>query len=417
MLFKPKNLSNILYTLSLVILVLIFCFFKENLIHFVSRLYFDEGYYLKTYPEVKNLNISPFDHYITKGWQEGKNPSNNFNTNFYVSHIQFYYGIIKEDNPIIHCIRQNLHFKKCYANPSEIKKVDTLLKKPKYNLAIVSLFNNEARFLKEWIEFYRLVGVEHFYLYNHLSTDNYMEVLEPYIKDNIVDLRHINRKPENSAEWYEIQNSTFSKQAKEVGDQVEWLMAIDTDEFLFPIKEDNLVNSLKSYNECPALSVNWVLFGTSNIEKIPDNKLLIETIIKSNYKQADLYVKSIVKPRYVDNYIDPHYPLLASGYAQCTENHDYFYGSLSPTQSIDTIRINHYWSRDLEFFREKKLNRLHVLDKNLNVEEKEQQRNGWINRDKDISKDLDLSIIKYINSLRIKLAYDKQNATLAKHDK
>ena len=57
-----------------------------------------------------------------------------------------------------------------------------------YKVSIGAIFKNEALYLKEWIEFHRIVGVEHFYLYNNNSDDNYREVLEPYIKRNIVTL-------------------------------------------------------------------------------------------------------------------------------------------------------------------------------------------------------------------------------------
>ena len=36
----------------------------------------------------------------------------------------------------------------------------------KHQLSICAIFKNEAKFLKEWIEYHRLVGVDHFYLYD-----------------------------------------------------------------------------------------------------------------------------------------------------------------------------------------------------------------------------------------------------------
>ena len=66
------------------------------------------------------------------------------------------------------------------------------LRKPnydkKYRISLCGIFKNEASFLKEWIEFHRIVGIDHFFLYNNLSEDNYREVLDPYIKNGIVDL-------------------------------------------------------------------------------------------------------------------------------------------------------------------------------------------------------------------------------------
>lgn len=57
-----------------------------------------------------------------------------------------------------------------------------------YQLAICGIFQNEERFLKEWIEFHKLVGVQHFYLYNNNSTDNFIEILKPYLERGEIDL-------------------------------------------------------------------------------------------------------------------------------------------------------------------------------------------------------------------------------------
>src|SRR5437016_521510 len=58
----------------------------------------------------------------------------------------------------------------------------------KYNLSICTIFKNEAPYLKEWIEYHKLVGVDHFYLYNNLSLDAFRRILAPYIKDELVTL-------------------------------------------------------------------------------------------------------------------------------------------------------------------------------------------------------------------------------------
>ena len=51
-----------------------------------------------------------------------------------------------------------------------------------YDLTITAIFKNEGHYLKEWLDYHLLAGVEHFYLYNNDSTDNYKEVLAPYIE-------------------------------------------------------------------------------------------------------------------------------------------------------------------------------------------------------------------------------------------
>lgn len=42
--------------------------------------------------------------------------------------------------------------------------------------------------VSEWIEFNHIVGVDHFFLYNNNSEDNYEEIIEPYVKKGIVTL-------------------------------------------------------------------------------------------------------------------------------------------------------------------------------------------------------------------------------------
>jgi len=58
-------------------------------------------------------------------------------------------------------------------------------------VSIVSIFRDESKYLKEWIEFHLLVGVDKFYLVNNNSIDNFNEVLSPYILSGVVELFNI----------------------------------------------------------------------------------------------------------------------------------------------------------------------------------------------------------------------------------
>lgn len=62
------------------------------------------------------------------------------------------------------------------------------IEKKKYDISICAIFRDEADYLREWIEYHRLAGIEHFYLYNNFSKDNYLEILEPYLEKDIVTL-------------------------------------------------------------------------------------------------------------------------------------------------------------------------------------------------------------------------------------
>ena len=63
-----------------------------------------------------------------------------------------------------------------------------LLNAYQHELSVTAIFRDEAPYLREWIEYHKLLGVEHFYLYNNLSQDKCNEVLAPYVKNGEVDL-------------------------------------------------------------------------------------------------------------------------------------------------------------------------------------------------------------------------------------
>jgi len=44
---------------------------------------FDKDYYLSSYPDVRLAGVDPYEHYLTNGWLENRNPSAQFDTHYY----------------------------------------------------------------------------------------------------------------------------------------------------------------------------------------------------------------------------------------------------------------------------------------------------------------------------------------------
>src|SRR5215470_9420145 len=67
---------------------------------------FDADYYLKTYQDVADAKVDPFEHFMFQGFQEGRNPSAEFDTRFY---LRRYLRGRAEENPLLHYLknRQN----------------------------------------------------------------------------------------------------------------------------------------------------------------------------------------------------------------------------------------------------------------------------------------------------------------------
>lgn len=129
-------------------------------------------------------------------------------------------------------------------------------KEKKYNVSICAIFKNEAPYLKEWIEFNNIVGVDHFYMYNNNSEDDYEAVLKPYIKSGLVTL----------IDWPQNQKQMECYQTciKDFSGETKWLGFIDIDEFIVPKSTDSIYEFLKAFeNKAGAVNLYWKLFGTS----------------------------------------------------------------------------------------------------------------------------------------------------------
>lgn len=330
-----------------------------------ARLLFDESFYSKKYVIQDNHSGTIYDHFVNTGWKLGNKPNILFDTPLYVAFFTrpefkdefhlfpsplHYYVYLKEFN--------TSKLKQYNIDIDHIKKKVKLLDKPKHYLAICTVFQNEARFLKEWIEFYLIQGVEHFYLFNHNSKDDFQTVLQPYIDKGIVTLETITTEIVTMADFEKLVHcKTFMEVCNNVKDDVEWLMLIDSDEFIFPYKGKSLAHALQDYDTEACLRLPWVLFGTSNVEKIPDDELMIAHLTKSMHiTDTPMVPKVIIKPRYLKFLPNPHYPIMKMGYYDVDENKVPCEGRSDLNSSVTKkFRLNHYWSKDEKFFNEVKL--------------------------------------------------------------
>lgn len=237
--------------------------------------------------------------------------------------------------------------------------------------------------------------MERFYLYNNSSSDNYLEILFPYIKKKIVYLT--DWPTENFACFGVAQCNAYDDAVKKSIGKVKWLAAIDTDEFLFPVKCKNLVQFLKDYEDFGGLCVNWQMYGTAFVSNIPKGSLLIETLSRKaplNYS-GNKHVKSIVRPERVAYFPCAHYAAYTPKFFQVNADKEPFSGPFSPYIAIDKIRINHYWSRDEDFFKKVKIGRRNEFGDN---EHNSMNQLNHLNAEEDTEK----SIFRFVDKLRKK---------------
>ena len=223
-------------------------------------------------------------------------------------------------------------------------------------LTIVCIIKNEARYIKEWIVYYKLMNVDHIYLFNNGSTDNIQEVLEEEIASGYVTL--IDYKGANA------QLPAYRLAAKCLKNQCRWLAYIDADEYLLP-REGTLKEFLLQQEIYPALGINWTVYGPGGHKTRPDG--LVTENYWYTFEDADnllnLRIKSIVNPKEIYNITSPHFCTLKGGkYAvdedgeEITTRWMYISGSGSAftgRNHAKKIRINHYWTKSEQELAEK----------------------------------------------------------------
>ena len=169
-----------------------------------------------------------------------------------------------------------------------------------YEVSIISMFKNEGPYLKEWVEFHRIAGVEHFFLYNNNSTDSSLEVLQPYIDEALVELIDWPYQATNG--YVGIQIKAFTDGFKRCLGRTKWVACIDIDEFIVPIRGYNIQECLKIYfADANAIYLNWRNFGTSNVIIPLGNPLITQLLMCSLSTHSDNGIgKSIIRPEVIE---------------------------------------------------------------------------------------------------------------------
>lgn len=255
-------------------------------------------------------------------------------------------------------IKAKVHL--CFYHLKNFKKIEVIGKKKSCEeyFSIVCIIKNEARYIKEWIDFYQLQGANHIYVFDNESTDNVKDLLIDYIKSGIVTYIYYPGKRVQLNAYNDALYQYINKNTK-------WVGFFDADEYLFSPKNVQVTQVLKEYENIPAIGVNWRVFGPSHHTKRPDGKVVenyLETFTDFN-NELNCRIKTIVQLKYARCFISPHFCILKNKYFTLNENKEeiigdamYIYGNgLACTlkHSSNILRINHYWTKSIEELKNK----------------------------------------------------------------
>jgi hypothetical protein len=181
----------------------------------------------------------------------------------------------------------------CRCGDGDVVKFNS---KEPYDLVVGAVFKNEGHILDEWVRHYKHHGVDHIYLIDDGSTDNFMSALQPHIQSGFVTLFTNTLK----IDTYPRQKYVYEKYFRNVLSTANLWMIVDLDEFVYSSESVNIKKVLKnvfdSDETVSQVQMNWMMFGSSGYIQQPKNvvqsflyrQASVSTTTKSAFRSTDL---------------------------------------------------------------------------------------------------------------------------------
>ena len=218
-------------------------------------------------------------------------------------------------------------------------------------LTLIAIVRDQEDYIKEWLAFHRLVGVERFVIILHQCRDKTeTEILElPFGKD--IHIHHVIDENVSS-----VQLGAYHWAAQQYGHYSEWLLFIDSDEFFFGTREDSLLSILERYEGDGGLAAHSLHFGSNNHVFRPKG-LSIEafTSRKSDTCPINRVVKTAIRAKELLAILSPHVQITIAPVV--LENHvplGDVHWRPKEWAGHEIIRCHHYHTRSMQDWLERR---------------------------------------------------------------
>ena len=153
------------------------------------------------------------------------------------------------------------------------------MSKKKYFLGILTYFKNERNNIYEWILHYKSWGIDHIWMIDNGSQDDYN--VDQFIKEGFVTVFN---EPELG------QQESYNKYLSQIKIDVTWLGVFDMDEFLYSKENDNLKKIISNIDQNnKIISIQMTLFLPSTFESaesIIENNTLVKCYDHNKYPKC-----------------------------------------------------------------------------------------------------------------------------------
>jgi hypothetical protein len=149
---------------------------------------------------------------------------------------------------------------------------------PKRLVSNCAMYRNDENIVEQWIRWGTAMGIEHFYMYDHNSTDSTNNILRPFVQSGLVtyvNWRNYRPEPHTIDSYHKAQDAMILSCFHRHSDSNDWIFFADTDEFIYPINAHNFTYLLDQLNDdvdgVAITGNNWQDDLTNPLPLIPDS--------------------------------------------------------------------------------------------------------------------------------------------------
>jgi hypothetical protein len=221
-----------------------------------------------------------------------------------------------------------------------------------YYLSVFAMLKNEAHIIVEWVEHHLAHGVDHLYLVDDGSTDNFHVLIAPYVADGTVTVY----QNDVVCETTDRQCAIYRKFAQVGALRAStWLAFIDLDEFLWSPGVVDVKQMVRRYDDegYDQLRVPWLTFGANGHMDQPNSVV------------TGFTMRAVMDPptKVVNHYLCAHKCIMKCSalthpsHIGIHEMGHIGYTLTFPHGSNEPLMINHYRSQSESFWRRTKMTR------------------------------------------------------------
>ena len=226
------------------------------------------------------------------------------------------------------------------------------------SICLVAIFKNESHILNEWINHYLLEGIDHFFLIDNGSTDDYKNIINNY-NDKITLVIDYTK-------YAQIQ--LYNKHFLDACKKYDWLIVVDLDEFIYSRLTFKRIKDylLSLDDDIVQIAIPWKMFGSNGYTEQPDS--VLKSFTKRNEHKNQTNGKCITRTKCL-KYIRQHTAqcigkqILSDGNI-CNINTVYDLNNIKENDL--NLHLNHYPIQSYNWFMKVKNTRGDVLDKMSN---------------------------------------------------